>query len=250
MAVTLESVQIELQRMFNLTHTLSQELSSANAKVDYLNNDWVAKDANIEELKQANRQLVNVMASSGGGGGGDRVSDIKLIDMKAMNPKSFDGKVESPFKAWAKKVRAYCNASRPGFRKFLKWVESQNSRVDFQVLSRCDRKFKDVASEVLYDFLLMHTSDDAQQLVELQDENGLEAWRQLVIRFDPVGESYAFDQMSALMEVPRCKHLVELPAAITRWERSLRAYADKTGGQAVPPGWKSPILFKMIPTYM
>ena len=208
MAVTLESVQIELQRMFNLTHALSQELSSVNAKVDYLNNDRVAKDANIEELKQANRQLVNMMASSGGGGGGDRVSDIKLIDMKAMNPKSFDGKVESPFKAWAKKVRAYCNASRPGFRKFFKWVESQNSRVDFQVLSRCDWKFKDVASEVLYDFLLMHTSDDAQQLVELQDENGLEAWRQLVIRFDPVGESYAFDQMSALMEVPRCKTLV------------------------------------------
>ena len=138
MAVTLESVQIELQRMFNLTHALSQELSSVNSTVDYLNNDRVAKDANIEELKQANCQLVNMMASSGGGGGGDRVSDTKLIDMKATSPESFDGKVESPFKARAKKVRAYCNASRPGFIKCLKWVESQNSRVDFQVLSRFD----------------------------------------------------------------------------------------------------------------
>ena len=118
MAVTLESVQIGFQWMLNQTHALSQELSSVSTKVDYLNNDRVAKDATINELKQANRQLVNMMTSSGGGGGGDRVSDIKLIGMKAMNPKSVGGKAETPFKAWAKKVRAYCNASRPGFRMF------------------------------------------------------------------------------------------------------------------------------------
>ena len=41
--------------------------------------------------------MVNMISSSGGGG--DRVSDIKLIDMKAVNPKLFDGKTESPFKA-------------------------------------------------------------------------------------------------------------------------------------------------------
>ena len=56
------------------------------------------------------------------------------------------------------------------------------------------------------------TTDDAQQLVELQaDENGPEAWRQLSIRFDPIGKSYAFDQMASLMEVPRCKQLTDRP---------------------------------------
>ena len=53
--------------------------------------------------------------------------------------------------------------------------------------------------------------------------------------------------MSALMDVPRCKQVVEIPAAITRWERSLKQYAEKTGGQAIPTDWKLPILFKMIP---
>ena len=56
----------------------------------------------------------------------------------------------------------------------------------------------------------MHTSDDAQQLVELHNQNGLEAWRQLAIRFEPIDESYVFDQMSALMDVPRWKQSVEL----------------------------------------
>ena len=86
----------------------------------------------------------------------------------------------------------------------------------------------------------MHTSDDAQQFVEFQDEYGLGAWRQLAIRFDPIGESYVFDQMMALMDVPRCKQIVELPATITRWERSLKQYSEKTGGQAVPADWKLP----------
>ena len=108
--------------MSNQTHSLSQELSSVNTKVEFSSNDRVTKDSVIEELRQANRQLVNIISSSDGGGGGDRVSDIKLIDMKALNPKSLDGKAESPFKAWAKKVRAYCNASRPGFRKCFKFV--------------------------------------------------------------------------------------------------------------------------------
>ena len=87
----------------------------------------------------------------------------------------------------------------------------------------------------------MHTSDDAQQLVELQDENGFETWRQLALRFDPIGESNVFDQMSARMDVPCCKQIVEIPAAITRWERSPKQCAEKTGGQAVPADWKLPI---------
>ena len=56
--------------------------------------------------------------------------------------------------------------------------------------------------------------------------------------------------MTALMDVPRCKQIVELSATITRWERSLRTYAEMTGGQAVPADWKLPIGFKMIPMTM
>ena len=41
-----------------------------------------------------------------------------------------------------------------------------------------------------------------------------------------------------------------LPGTITQWERSLRAFSEKIGGQAVPPDWKLPILYKMIPTSM
>ena len=123
--------------------------------------------------------------------------------------------------------------------------------IDSSLLTGFDWEHKETASNALYDFLLLYTRDDAQQLVEVQeDERGPEAWRQLWIRFDPIGESYAFDQMAVLMEVPRCKQLVDLPVALTKWERSLRSYAERTGGSAVAPEWKLPILFKMILTSM
>ena len=102
-------------------------------------------------------------------------------------------------------MTAYCNASRPGFRKFLRWVEVQSDPIDAYLLGGFHWEHKETAADALYDFILLHTSDDAQQFVELQDENGPEAWRQLSIRYDPVGESYVFDQMFALRDVPRWK---------------------------------------------
>ena len=67
----------------------------------------------------------------------------------------------------------------------------------------------------MYDFLLMHTTDDAQRLVELQsDENGPEAWRQLTLRYDPIGESYVFDTMASLMKVPRAVTIAIFPDSI------------------------------------
>ena len=43
----------------------------------------------------------------------------------------------------------------------------------------------------------------------------MEAWRQLNLRYDPVGETYEFDQMLRLMEVSRCTHMADLPPAIS-----------------------------------
>ena len=113
-------------------------------------------------------------------------------------------------------MRAYCNASPPGFRKFLRWVEVQSDPIDAYLLNGFHWEHKEVAVDALYKFVLLHASEDAQQLVELQDENGPAAWRKLLIRYGSVGESYVFDQMSTLMDVPRCKQLNELLSVITR----------------------------------
>ena len=102
----------------------------------FLNTDRVAKYLIIGELRDASQQLIGTVQRSTARRGG--APKIKLIDMKSMNPKKLDGRPESHFKAWAKSVRAYCNAGLPGFRKFLRWFEYQTTVIDYAVLSGCD----------------------------------------------------------------------------------------------------------------
>ena len=249
MASQFEELRLQLAQSLEQTRALSLEVTEVNRKLAYLDNGRNDQERLIRELQQANARLAETLAA----GQGDREerghSSIKLIDMKTMAPKTYAGKPEEPFRAWAKKVRSFCNASRPGFRKFLRWVETQTTVVDEGLLTRnCDWKYKAAASEVMYDLLTLHTTDDALILVELQvEENGLEAWRQLCARFDPIGEGYVLDAMTGLLDVPRCTKLVELPSAIARWQRSLSTYTQKTGGSTIPADWKLPVLFKMVP---
>ena len=51
----MESIHAGLQRTFNQTHSFSQEFSSVDNKVEFLNNDRVAKVLVIDEFRQAHR---------------------------------------------------------------------------------------------------------------------------------------------------------------------------------------------------
>ena len=80
MALTIEQIQAQLVRSFEEIHALSQELGTVNGKVDYLNTDRLAKDQQFEELKSANRQLVDaIQRSTGGTSSVSRPSDIGLF---------------------------------------------------------------------------------------------------------------------------------------------------------------------------
>ena len=107
-----------------------------STKIDLLNTDRIAKDGQIANLLSANRQLSDAMQRQGAAQSmGRGQNDVRLIDMKAMSPKKCDGKLDSPFRGWAKAVRAYCNASKPGYRKYLQWVENQTQPIDSSLLA-------------------------------------------------------------------------------------------------------------------
>ena len=174
-----DQVRLLTQEIANQTQRLDLTISEFNKKADFLNGENTLKQTLINELQQANTRLM--AASSGGGGKGGGGGLGQLLNLKTMQPKIFGGKDNESFRGWAKKVRSYCNASQPGFKKFLKWIEGQSDAIpmDFSTIPIAwESKVK--ASEVMFDFLMMHTSDNAQIVVELSEDNGPEAWRQLV----------------------------------------------------------------------
>ena len=97
-----------------------QQVAAAMPQIAFLNQDRLEKDRRMTEMHSA---LMGLIASGNAGGGGGRESTVTLVNLKTMAPKVFDGKVESHFRNWAKKVRAYCNGSKPGFKNFLQWIE-------------------------------------------------------------------------------------------------------------------------------
>ena len=189
---SLQEIQQQLMASHEQVRLLAAEVSSTNQKLvttiaefdrkaNYLNNQ-------VTQLQQQNAQLV----ANGAGGGGSRGNDkgMQLVDLKTMRPKVFSGKADESFRTWAKKVRSYCNSTKAGFKKFLKWIEVQKDPIpsDFsQIPIAWEHKVE--CAEKLYDFLFQHTELGAQVEVENAEDNGPEAWRKLVQRYDPLGES-------------------------------------------------------------
>ena len=152
-AADLQQVQAQMIQSLDQIQSLSIEIASMDTKIDFLNTDRIAKDTQIQNLISANRQLSDeIRRSATSSSMNGRHSEVKLIDTKAMGPKKFDGKLDSPFRAWARAVRAYCNASKPGFRKYLRWVEAQTVEINGALLADFQCEHKEAASDALSTF--------------------------------------------------------------------------------------------------
>ena len=88
-------------------------------------------------MGQARKQIAD-LENRGGGGRGGYEDRMDLIDIKSMQPQIFSGEVQESYKQAAKKIKAFCNARRPGFRQALDWAEAEVTRhVDGDELGAC-----------------------------------------------------------------------------------------------------------------
>ena len=172
--VTAQEIQAQVLQSHEQIRALSTEIAHLNQqvansnnalhqKIAVMKNGFNERDQKICELEVYDQQTIAIV--SGGGSQNKAEDSVRLFDMKNVSVKVFGGKSGESFRTWAKKVRASCNGKRPGFRKCLKWVKAPKEKVTDTSLEHVDWKYKSFVNEVLYDFLAMHTSDDAQILV-------------------------------------------------------------------------------------
>ena len=46
-----------------------------------------------------------------------------LLDSKELKPDNFKGRATEAFKPWSRKLKAFCNSKRTGFRAALEWAK-------------------------------------------------------------------------------------------------------------------------------
>ena len=235
--MTAEALQAELaatQQRLALSESHGMRLAEALEKLR-VDTDQAFKDA-----QQRTEEAVR-MATLGA-----RKDDVFLVDVKTMQPNIFSGKTNESFKCWAKKVKAFCNARKDGFRQALEFVERETDAIDFAVVNSMNWAPAVEANSRLYDLLVMLLVDDALVIAENHQGQGFEAWRALCRRYDPAGEQFMFERMTSLLTRERCRDIGELPGAIEKWMRDLGLYEKKTG-KTLEKEWRVPIIFQMIP---
>ena len=109
-----------------------------------------------DEIKASEDRLKNLLFKQ----------QFDLLDLKEMKPGEFRGRRSENFKPWARKLKAYCNGKRDGFRRALEWAEAQKQEITD--LSGSGWEPAAAADTKLHDFLLQLLVEDALLLVQPQ----------------------------------------------------------------------------------
>ena len=86
-------------------------------------------------------------------------------------------------------------------------------------------------------------------LIEKFKDQGFEAWRQLLLRYNPTGGRFELDRMAHLLQRKQCKTVSEIPAAVDLLEKEISSYEARAANK-FPQEWKIPLLIQLLPANM
>ena len=135
------------------------------------------------------------------GGGGARSENIVLISEKNDAPQHFgEGKNDHlHFRSWSKKIINYLQSRRRGYRAALEWAKDYGTRpIGHAEVAHTEWADKLTGNSVLYDFWLKILHGEALLMIEQAPDNGLEGFRLLHQKFDPIGAQHDLERYHQL----------------------------------------------------
>ena len=212
---------------------LSRELD--NAKMELLKLRKESSDA-VAELR---RQMATARSV-------DQPKVMNLVDKRHFAPEKFKGDKGENFKDWSKVIKNLLNSQYDGFRDALNLVETEVTKIDDETIELMPWEYAKEGNVKLYDFLVLVTRGDAQNIVEARAGEGYEAWRQLTKRYNPKGGRFELRRMRNLTHRKQCKNLNEVPAAVDTLLKEIKFFEAQSEAK-VPEEWKMPMLLDILP---
>ena len=154
-----------------------------------------------------------------------------LVDVRGLGkPPSFDNQ-EKNYVVWSRKVESYVGSIFPTCRAVLAWSSEQQSPVKIDDVYL---EFASVSNPILAEFneqmyscLMALTFDESFDItVGAGAGEGIEAWRRLAKRWDPLTAGRARSLLRDILAPQRVK-LPELQAALERLEEQMRRYTGR-----------------------
>ena len=136
---------------------LNMQLIEANTQIEYLSK---ALDQLRNESVAAVLELRRQQAASGATAS-TKPKNVQFVNTKTFEGGKFSGGVKESFKAWAKKIKIFLNAQHRGMRQALDTSEEATAKVIVADLKGLDWQFAVEANEMLYDFLMTFTCEEA-----------------------------------------------------------------------------------------
>ena len=221
--------------------TTAEIFNQTAEKIRVLEQALVTKNAEIAQLHQ--------MIQNGGGGRATtpNIDANELVSKSAM-PDHLTSR--SKFKSWAKKFRMLMQAKSKKIGALLKYAEAETSPIDKSNLDIATGIVDaDEMNEKLYNTIQIYTEDciEASVIVEnVLDNHGIEAWRRLMVSFDPVTEHTNNHLMHKIHQPPKATVRTVL-ATIEAWEKLLRTYYERTKKTALTESSQKSLLLEMLP---
>ena len=97
----------QVMRVTDAHDTLQRAHEALNQAAQQL---FTQKDLQIQESERKLKDLIFRQ-------------QFDLLDSKELKPDNFRGRTTDAFKPWQKKMKAFCNSKRTGFRAALEWAD-------------------------------------------------------------------------------------------------------------------------------
>ena len=124
MSITVEQAMIQLQSEFASQRQQMQLMAQQHGALQNAHLVLRAESDALfrqrqEEIAASEKKLNSLLFNQ----------KFDLLDAKALQPDKYKGRRAEAFKPWARKLKAYCNAKRGGFRKALEGAEKQQQEI-------------------------------------------------------------------------------------------------------------------------
>ena len=187
---------------------------------------------------------VNKLAAKSGGG-------ARLVDTRGIGrPSNFgtgeEKVLEKTFPIWQRKLQNYVVSVYPDLQPAMEWAVMQGSPITDADIDDAYGNAADALDQIsdvqdkdhqLYSVLIQVTEGEANDIVCNSRGSGLEAWRKLTRRWDPLTGGRVRNLLRFVISPGRAK-MEELHGVLERWEEQVSKYCnskDRSGAPRVLP---------------